>query len=46
MLLFFAMDETIFESESELPWTTDGEFGGIYREVYIKNMKQAVKIRV
>ncbi len=35
-----------FEAETEIPWTTDGEFGGSHKYVCIENMKQAVKIRV
>ncbi len=35
-----------FEAETEIPWTTDGEFGGSYKYVCIENRKQAVKIRV
>lgn len=42
----FKTSEIIFESETAVPWTTDGEFGGSHRQVHIKNMKQAVKIRI
>lgn len=42
----FKTSELVFESENEIPWTTDGEFGGNHTTVSIKNMKQAVKIRV
>ena len=35
-----------FESEDEIPWTLDGEFGGKHREVIIKDKKQALKIMV
>lgn len=42
----FKTPEICFEGDSEIPWTTDGEFGGNHACVCIKNMKQAVKIRV
>lgn len=42
----FKTTEIIFESEEEIPWTTDGEFGGNHKRADIKNQKQAVKIRV
>lgn len=35
-----------FESQEEIPWTTDGEFGGNHKAVDIYNWKQAVRIRV
>lgn len=35
-----------FESEEEIPWTLDGEFGGVHDEVVIRNMKQALQIMV
>ena len=42
----FKTSSIAFESEEEIPWTTDGEFGGNHTTVCIKNMKKAVKIRV
>lgn len=33
-----------FESEEEIPWTLDGEFGGVHRVVEVKNHMQAVAI--
>lgn len=42
----FKTREITFEAEGEIPWTTDGEFGGNHRYVHIENMKQAVCIRV
>lgn len=35
-----------FESEEEIPWTLDGEFGGAHREVSVEDMKQALRIMV
>ncbi len=35
-----------FASEQELPWTLDGEFGGIHREVKIRNLQRALEMRV
>lgn len=42
----FKTPEIIFEAEEALPWTMDGEFGGNHKTIHIKNMKQAVKIRI
>lgn len=42
----FKTAKIVFESEEEIPWTTDGEFGGCHKRVEIKNQKQAVKIRI
>ncbi len=42
----FKTPEIAFESEDEIPWTTDGEFGGNHKKVAITNKKQAVKIRI
>ncbi len=42
----FKTGEITFEAQEELPWTTDGEFGGIHKTVRIKNRKQAVQIIV
>lgn len=33
-------------SEKEVPWTMDGEYGGSYTDVLIKNEKRAVEIMV
>lgn len=35
-----------FESLEEIPWTLDGEFGGVHDEVVIRNEKQALQIMV
>lgn len=42
----FLGGEIKFESVEEIPWTLDGEFGGVHDEVTIKNMKQRLKIMV
>ncbi len=42
----FKVSEVVFEAEDEIAWTNDGEFGGNHSIVHIKNMKQAVKIRL
>ena len=33
-----------FESEQEIPWTLDGEYGGDHKNVEIRNHKQAISI--
>ncbi len=35
-----------FESEVEIPWTLDGEFGGEHNDVLIRDQKQALRIMV
>lgn len=35
-----------FESEEEIPWTLDGEFGGVHDEVEVQNIKQGLEIMV
>ena len=45
MYTFKASDIT-FESEEEIPWTLDGEFGGRHNTVHIKNKKQALEIMI
>lgn len=42
----FKTAKITFESQEEIPWTTDGEFGGNHKVVDICNWKQAVEIRV
>ncbi|WMC91508.1 diacylglycerol/lipid kinase family protein [Kineothrix sp. MB12-C1] len=42
----FKTSQVTFESDDEIAWTLDGEFGGNHKEVNINNMKQAVKIRI
>lgn len=42
----FKTPEIVFESQEEIPWTTDGEFGGNHKKVDIKNRKQAVWIKI
>lgn len=35
-----------FESETEIPWTLDGEFGGVHYGVEIENMNKQLEIMV
>lgn len=42
----FKTADIVFESEEEIRWTTDGEFGGCHKRVDIRNRKRAVKIRI
>lgn len=42
----FKTANIIFASDEEIPWTTDGEFGGCHKRVDIKNRNRAVKIRM
>lgn len=42
----FKTGEIHFESVEEIPWTLDGEFGGVHDHVLIQNKKQALQIMV
>jgi len=42
----FRTAKVIFESEKELPWTLDGEYGGDHRKVEITNLHKAMDIRI
>lgn len=40
----FKTKKAVFESESEIPWTLDGEFGGAYKHTDIEVKGSAVKM--
>lgn len=42
----FRASDIKFESIQEIPWTLDGEFGGVHDEVQIQNKKQGLEIMV
>ena len=42
----FKTDEVHFETEEEIPWTLDGEFGGVHEEVVVKDCQKALEIMV
>lgn len=42
----FKSGELLLESDEEIPWTLDGEFGGQHEKVHIKNKQRALKIMV
>lgn len=42
----FKTSNIIFESQEEIPWTLDGEFGGLHNKVEIINRKQAIQIMI
>ena len=42
----FRTGEIRFESVVEIPWTLDGEFGGVHDHVRIQNKKQGLQIMV
>ncbi len=42
----FSTDHLKITSEVPVPWTTDGEFGGAYTEVEVKNLNRAINIIV
>lgn len=46
MVYRFKTHKITFESEEEIKWTRDGEYGGAYRRVEIRNLHQRLKILV
>lgn len=42
----FKSGNIVFESEEEIPWTLDGEFGGQHEKVHIMNKKEALEIMI
>lgn len=42
----FKASQIIFEAETEIPWTLDGEFGGSHDKVKICNKKRALQIMI
>ena len=42
----FKTIEVHFETEEEIPWTLDGEFGGVHEEVVVKDCQKALEIMV
>ncbi len=46
LIYSFKTNEIHFESEEAVAWTTDGEFGGDYTDLTVKNLHQRIKIIV
>lgn len=44
MIEAFKTSSLTIESEEDLPWTLDGEFGGQHRNIEIRNLKHAVQM--
>lgn len=42
----FSASKIVFESEQEIPWTMDGEFGGNHTKVEIENLQKQLQIMV
>lgn len=42
----FKAESLVIESEEEIPWTLDGEYGGSHNRAEIRNEKQALQIYV
>ena len=42
----FKTNEVHFETAEEIPWTLDGEFGGVHEEVVVKDCQKALEIMV
>lgn len=41
---FFRTDKIEMTSSEQIPWTFDGEFGGIYQMVHIENHRQSIRL--
>lgn len=39
----FKTNEVHFETEEEIPWTLDGEFGGVHEEVVVKTVRKHLR---
>lgn len=42
----FKSGNLVLESEEEIPWTLDGEFGGQHNKVHIENKQKALQIMI
>lgn len=42
----FKTDKVVFNSDEDVAWTLDGEFGGSFTHVEAENMPKAIKIRI
>ncbi len=45
-IISFKASDIVFESDSPVPWTLDGEFGGETSEVHINNLQRAFAVIV
>ncbi|MBH1940687.1 diacylglycerol kinase family lipid kinase [Mobilitalea sibirica] len=43
-IFYLPVQEIQITSEEPVPWTIDGEYGGEFKSVHIKNLKQAISI--
>ena len=46
MIYTFKTDELFISPYQTIPWTLDGEFGGEQTQIHLKNLRQALTIRV
>ncbi len=46
LMYCFKTSKVVFESEENIAWTLDGEFGGSQKKVVIENKKQALEIMI
>lgn len=46
MIYTFKTDELYISPYQAIPWTLDGEFGGEQTQIHLKNLRQALAIRV
>ncbi len=46
LIYSFKTDQIHFMAEKEVPWTLDGEYGGIHKEAAVKNCSRAVEFMV
>ena len=46
LMYCFKTSKIVFESDVDIAWTLDGEFGGSHKKVTIENRKQALEIMI
>lgn len=46
LMYCFKTSNLALEAEEEISWTLDGEFGGRHKKVTIRNLKQAMQIKI
>ena len=46
LIYSFKTDKIRFDTEIEVPWTLDGEYGGAHQQAVIQNWHRAVEIMV
>ena len=43
-MIYFKAKEIVFETEEDIPWTLDGEYGGDHSRTVVRNLNRAIRI--